>query len=308
MDKNLHVITVISNPVRYKSRYDLYNKFAKHIEDSGAILTTVEMAYGDRDFAITDSSNPRHIQLRSRHELWHKENMMNIALNRLPPDAKYVAWIDADIAFVRPDWVNETVEQLQHYDVIQMFEYATDIGPNFQPMKTHKSFMSQYCEEQSGLDRNQEYHAWHPGYAWAARIDALDKMGGFFDVGIMGAGDRNMACALIGRVSDSFYPTMDENCPELRDMMIAYQDRAVKNINYNVGYMDGTILHYWHGKKKDRGYQNRWTHLIDNQFNPHRDIYKDRQGLYQLSDEKPKLRDGIRRYFRSRNEDDISLD
>lgn len=307
MDKKLYVITVISNPVRYRSRYDLYNKFAKHVEDSGAILITAEMAYGDRDFAITEPGNPYHLQLRSRHELWHKENMMNLALARLPADAEYIAWIDADITFSRPDWVSETVELLQHYDVIQMFEYATDLGPNFEPLKTHKSFVSQWCESESGLDRNQEYHAWHPGYAWAARREAIDRLGGFFDEAILGSGDRHMACSLIGDVSASFYPDMDNCCPELKSHLLAYQHRANKYINRNIGFMPGTILHHWHGKKKDRGYGDRWKNLTDNKFNPVTDIYRDTQGLYQLTDEKPRLRDGIRRYFRSRNEDDISL-
>ena len=61
----LHVVTCLTNPVRYQSRYRLYRDFAKHIEDRGVPLYTVECAFGDRPFEITDAGNPRHLQLRS---------------------------------------------------------------------------------------------------------------------------------------------------------------------------------------------------------------------------------------------------
>ena len=112
-NNTLYVVTCISNPVRYKTRYDLYRKFAKHMADSPNVeLYTTEMAFGNRAFEITERDNPRHIQVRSFYELWHKENMLNLAIQRLPEDWEYVAWIDADILFNRPDWAQETVEQV----------------------------------------------------------------------------------------------------------------------------------------------------------------------------------------------------
>src|SRR5229473_1294403 len=103
--KELHIITAISNPCRYRTRYDLYRRFAKYVAESGARLTTVEAAFGERDFAITEPGRPDHVQLRTSHEIWHKENLINIGITRLPADWEYVAWVDADVAFARPDWV-----------------------------------------------------------------------------------------------------------------------------------------------------------------------------------------------------------
>ena len=127
----LHVIAVISNPQRYETRYDLYNKFAKHVEDSGARLWTVETAFGDRPHEITASDHSQHIQLRTSTELWHKENMINIGISRLPANWEYVAWIDADVTFARPDWALETLHQLQHYKVVQMFSDCMDLSPDY---------------------------------------------------------------------------------------------------------------------------------------------------------------------------------
>ena len=46
VDAPLYVVTPIVNPSRYQSRYRLYHGFAKYIADAGAILYTVEAAYG----------------------------------------------------------------------------------------------------------------------------------------------------------------------------------------------------------------------------------------------------------------------
>src|ERR1041385_4321398 len=82
----LYVVTVITNPWRYYTRYKLYQAFEKMCEDAGAILYTVECALRNRHFEITHHDNPRHIQLRSPVELWFKENLMRIATTRLPED------------------------------------------------------------------------------------------------------------------------------------------------------------------------------------------------------------------------------
>ena len=144
VDAPLYVVTPIANPSRYRSRYTLYRDFEKYIGDAGAILHTVEAAYGDRDFVVTDAANPRHIQVRTHHEVWHKENLINIGVSRLPADWKYVAWIDADVQFARPDIVTETIHQLQHFSVVQMFAHATDLGPKHEPLKSFEGFVAQW--------------------------------------------------------------------------------------------------------------------------------------------------------------------
>jgi len=92
----LHVIAVVSNPVRYASRYALYKKFKEHMElQPLVVLHTCEVAFGRRPFEIPDAE----LKLRTYDEIWHKENMINLMMQRLPAGWKYVAWIDADVEF-----------------------------------------------------------------------------------------------------------------------------------------------------------------------------------------------------------------
>jgi hypothetical protein len=310
---------MISNPIRYKSRYELYSKFAKQMKQAGANLITVEVAFGDRPFAVTERDNKDHVQLRTIEELWHKENAINIGINyllQIHPNAKHVAWIDADVLPMRPvdEWLEETVHQLQHYQVVQMFETAFDLDPNQNVIgKPQISFMSHYVKSGYKLPNRggfwQDYYSnahGHPGYAWAANVDALSLIGNLIDFAILGAADRHMALGLVGCMDQSFET---KNCGYVSHLL-EWQERCNRWIKKDVGFVSGSLYHYWHGSKKDRGYVSRWKILVDNQYNPDKDIKPDAQGLFQLetwSERQIKLRDQIRSYMRSRNEDSIDV-
>jgi hypothetical protein len=304
VDAPLYVVTPIINPSRYQSRYRLYEDFARYITDAGAVLYTIEAAYGDRDHQVTDAGNPRHIQVRTRHELWHKENLINLGVARLPADWKYVAWIDADVHFARPDIVAETVHQLQHFGVVQMFSHATDLGPRSEPLATFNGFVAQYASGKGGdQPYPRRYGDWHPGFAWAARRDAWNHLGGLLDWGVVGSADYYMACGLIGTMADCLSSDIQRACPVYTAWCLEWQARAQRLLTRNIGYVDGLLLHHFHGPKKDRGYQSRERIIWHNQFDPSCDINRDWQGMWQLTERKPVLRDQLRSYFRSRNED-----
>ena len=320
--KDFYVIAVMTNPERFKVRPRLFKEFMTRMEKYGAKLFVVEGAFGTRDFEVTDPSNPRHIQVRTDTELWHKENLINIGISRLPANWQYVAWIDGDIDFVRPDWMEETVHELQHHDFVQLFEDAVDLGPDHQIISTHKSFMACYkkgmkYKSTHGTENNNNnfyghynYYGkngtgnyWHPGYAWAATRNAINMVGGLFDHSIMGAGDHHMACSLIGHGKNSIPRGIS---PHYKKLVLSWEERALR-LHKNVGYIKGMIYHYWHGKKSDRKYKDRWAVLIDNKFDPTNDIHKDWQGAWSLFPGHDKLRDDMRMYFQARNEDSIDL-
>lgn len=311
-----YVISVISNPVRYHRRYDLYWKFKKHMQDVGGKLITVECQFGNRGFVLTERDNPFHVQLRTSEEVWHKENMINVAINylsQLDPDWQYVAWIDADIFFHRQDIIHETAQQLQHYDIVQMFSHAIDSGPKGEPIQTHSSFMWNYLQNNryppqgpgQGGYYNYSKGFWHPGYAWAARRSALSKLM-LLDTAAMGAGDHHMALALIGCAEKSLPRGISKG---YRASVMNWQHISINEIKKNVGYVDGMITHAWHGKKRDRKYRERWDILTQNKFDPYLDLVRDHQGLWRLNmnngERSIRLRDDFRQYFRSRNEDSI---
>lgn len=316
LDHPLYVVTPIFNSQRYRTRWKLYEDFAKMCDEAGAILYTVEVAFGDRHFSITQPDHPRHLQLRTNAEIWHKEDAINRVIERLPRDWQAVAWIDSDIQFARDDWANETLHALQHYDVVQMWSLAQDLNRDYEVIQTHRSFVASVELERPLPDGHEPYYyqskpgtsgiiEFHPGFAWAARRTAFDQLGGLIDFAILGAADNHMARSLYGFGDRSMHRDVS---PEYRAMVLRWQDRALRYIKKNVGLVPGTILHNWHGKKADRKYWDRWKILTECRFNPETDLKPDWQSLHQLvvEDERQiQLRDLIRRYFRQRNEDSI---
>jgi len=301
----LHVIAVVSNPVRYQSRYELYRQFARHMAQSGANFYTVELAFGERPWEVTTAGNPKHLQLRTSTEIWHKENMVNLGLTHLlPSDWRYMAWVDADIHFHREDWIEETLQQLQHHQVVQMWQQAVDLGPTGQTLQVHQSFASMYLSGAS-MKQGGAYTHWHPGYAWAARREAIEAVGGLMEFPILGAADHHMAWALLDKGVEMTPKTVT---PAYRDHIQAWQDAAVYAIKKDIGFVSGTILHYWHGKKRDRRYVDRWQILVKHRYDPNKDLVRDIRGVLKLTQAGLRMRDDIRAYFRARGEDSIDLD
>lgn len=313
----LYVVTVLDNPLRWRSRYANYWAFEKHVEDAGAILITVELALGDRLFEITHPDNPFHVQLRTRDEMFRKENLQNIGLGRLPLGVKYVACADADVTWARKDWAQETLHLLQHYDVIQMFSSYSDVSSDHEILRTVPSFMYNMLHEPDDIepDEHSGYgHGWPkgkwsgaPGLAWAYRIEALDELGSLLDRCILGGGDSHMAFGLAQRWDIAKLHAEIEHAAS--DSYIAYIKNWQLNatrLKTNIGMMSGSLLHHWHGPKINRGYSTRYKILEDNHFEPYVDLMVSHQGVLTWVGNKSKIRDDVRNYFRQRREDTAS--
>lgn len=300
----LHVITPVFNNARYKSRIRLYNEFAERVEHAGAQLWTVECAFGDRPFEVTYDCNPHHLQLRTIHELWHKERMCNLMVQRVDADAKYLAFMDSDLCMMNPNWVDETIQQLQHYEVVQMFSESINLTPQHDFLNGPRIGWVQAYEKGMKLTHSNYGSMPHPGFAWAFNKSAFDQLGGLLDQAILGSADLHMARAMLSDVSDSLPAGLSKG---YREMLETWADRA-KLLRKDVGVVPGLVAHYWHGKRADRRYNERWSVLVKHGFDPVKHLKKDWQGLDSFTEAaNDGLMQDIRRYFTDRNEDSIDV-
>jgi hypothetical protein len=303
----LSVVAVVANPVRWESRIRLAHAFIDHMLDSGVALTIVECAYGERPFDLADIPHIQHVGVRARTLVWNKECLLNIGMARLPAQARYIAFIDADIRFRRSDWAADTVHALQQYDVVQPWSDCYDLGPNDDHLHAHRSFCRLWSDGTpivQGPNAVGSYQFGHPGYAWAFTRQSLDWLGGLIDSAALGAADHHMALALVGRVMDSVPARMHANYAK---PLLLWQERAMRHIAGNISFVPGTIEHSWHGAKDRRKYVDRWSVLTDHQFDPQCDIKRNSFGVIELACNKPKLRRDIDAYFRGRDEDSNTL-
>ena len=96
MQDQLHVVTAISNPLRWKTRYDLAKAaIAGWVQEPNVHVTVVEVAHGARDYALDKffAAHPQvtHIPVRATTMAWSKENCLNLGISHLPQGAKYIA-------------------------------------------------------------------------------------------------------------------------------------------------------------------------------------------------------------------------
>jgi hypothetical protein len=310
----LDVVAVYNNPMRWASRLATFRAFCAHMHDCGVRLTVVECAYGERPFELAGTT-PHYVGVRARTVLWIKENLINLGIQRLPADWKYVAWIDGDLVFRDANWAAETVHALQQYQIVQPWSEAVDLGPNGEIMQTHKSFCYQLAAGEPVIsDRSRfwqfdggPYAYPHPGYAWAATRQAIEWTGGLIEHAAMGAGDHHMAMALVGRVDASVPCALSDMPPGYARPLQLWQDRALRHIHGAIGYVRGTIEHRWHGRKADRGYVSRWAMIMENRFDPDFDVKRNSCGVLELAGNKPALTRQLDGYFRQRNEDANTL-
>jgi len=287
----LHVMMVISNPCNYKRRIKLAKEFIQRMDCTPCVkLYTVELAYKDQSFLVTDSSNPRHLQLRTEHPLWHKESLINIGVRRLlPDDWKAFAWVDADIEFKDPLWAENTLKLLNVYDAVQIFEIAHYLNPNNNVESPHRiSRMKSHIDGVENVSR-----IWGFGCAYTRKT--FETLGGMYEYGILGGGDSIMLESLLGKKTYVLYPSaFHKSIDEFRN--------RCKDLK--VGYTPVEVLHYFHGNLADRNYAGRNSIFKKYELCLDRDITRNEDGLIVATDTFPKgLLDDIITYFYSRNED-----
>lgn len=328
-DETLHIVGVYSNPFRWKARRHHFNDFVRHMRNTPNVrLYIVELAYGDRPFEVTDAADPQCIQLRTDCEMFHKENLVNIGVQRFPAGWKYGGYSDGDFHFTRHDWAIEAIHMLQHHEFVQLFSNYADLTPatatsdtGHRMMRSNSSFAWNYLHQdefkamkltkqstdpyygQAIPSANQfpfGFPPGAPGGAWAWTKPAFNTVQGMLDTCIMGSADWWMAFGLIGQV------TMlqgDSTIRNYNDDIRNWQKRAAA-LTANIGCVDNFAVHFYHGATGNRAYGTRESILRDFQFNSRYDITKDWQGVYRWTGNKPGLRDASRKIFLNRHEDD----
>jgi hypothetical protein len=178
-----------------------------------------------------------------------------------------------------------------------MWHTAVNLGPHEEALKIDKSFAYMFVGSGTPWTQTDKYGFWHPGYAWACTRHTFTKMGGLPDWAILGSGDRHLAMSLAGLGQTSCPGTIHENYK----MMLRLYERSLKN--FKVSWVDGTIIHFWHGSFADRRYKERWDILIKNAFDPFEDIGYTDEGIVQLTEKGRRFEKYLDEYFVGRKED-----
>ena len=141
------------------------------------------------------------------------------------------------------------------------------------------------------------------GYAWAARRDYLDEIGGLPPFNIVGGADTLMARAWLGQSTRA--DLRDDGAPALNDWNTAWMANArtaMRRQRRTCGFIEGRITHLFHGSKSNRQFATRQAILRDAGFDPSRHARLNNDGIVELNvDDDTTKR--IRQFFLDREED-----
>jgi hypothetical protein len=286
-------VTCHYNPCGYKLLEDNYHRFVQALP-AELHLWTIELDYGDAPFRLPNG--PRMLRVRgdSRHVLWQKERLLNLAIDALPSDVDSVAWLDTNLIWLNRDWVTEARQLLHRYNAVQLFEHVVDsdregrLGQRF-PGHIHA--------------RTSSLKYGRPGGAWATRREVLT--GGLYGRNVVGGGDTAVIFAWEGRdlPQSSNHGTAWES--QYRD----WATHAFDQVRGSLACVSGDVVHLYHESRPNRQYVERYKILHENAFDPARDVEIDPEtGLLQWSvaarKRKPGLVGRVAEYFEGRQDDE----
>ena len=230
--------------------------------------------------------------------MFAKENLLNLAIDRLPDSIDRVLWIDADVLMLNHDYADRLTAALDKHVVVQAFGSLRYLGPNGEPETGWRSGLG-LMNARDGTRTASPQQA-YPGLAWAARRDLLASVG-IYDRCVTGGGDVAWATAVYG---DRHVPYMRHWSLELTADVLAYGNRVLPLVP-SVGYADARGVHLYHGKLAARQYVRRNEVLGDVDFDPQRHLTYSPNGTIRWSDEAPdRLKQAVRDYMHGRREDE----
>jgi len=296
--KHFYVISVVQNPARSRSLMKNYLKFQRQMKHYGIKLITVECVYDSAPFAVTQMNNePHHIQIQSPDVLFHEENLVNIAIAKLPPDAKYVAWCSCDITFTNPHWVEDTINSLKTFKAVQLFErifYADDQGNEVEQSKGFAAKLFGRKKETDSVEKILTENTVESKYAWGFRYKALKDLGGLIDFSPIGNNHKIMAYCL-ANMAEQYVPA-GVSWP-FRGAVEEWQSNARTILNNSIGYVLGAIQVPLIKARKESEVYDNWVLLKEHKFNHINDLYKNKEGLYCLEKSRKRLAEDLKTYF-----------
>ncbi len=312
---DLLAITSYYNPFRGKLRkknYDIFRNFL------GIELMTVEWSR-EGNFELCEEDADYLIQISGGDILWQKERLLNIGLQRAKElGFSKLAFLDCDIVFSEPSWFENVDAALDNFSIVQCYSDAHYLPPlsnteisreklfSINPEYTFASFVKGFLQNnRSMLVQNDSYEkqaipsiCGNPGLAIAVRIDKIFNWK-HYEANIVGGGDSLFMAAVSDCMEELF--TYRSYTPAHKEHILKWQTERIP-MNARISYVNSPILHLWHGRIEERGYNDRWRILSDCSYVPERDLKLNGSGALTFTNAENLLSQRVVEYLLSRRD------
>ena len=287
-------LTSYFDPLQRGNRINAYREFRRRL---GIPLVTVELSFGP-GYDLEPRDADILIQLSGGSILWQKERLLNLALHALPPHVEAVAWLDCDVVFLRQDWPQELMRLLDRFPLVQPFSHLYHLKQNELPEDwrrgSNSCFESAAFKFARGCFPEEAYRRhgmsqilrYAPGMAWAARRETLAKHA-LYDCAVLGGADKLIFSAACGH-ADECAESMSMAGLHKRHFM-EWAQGFWKSTERQVSYVEGDLLHLWHGDLAGRRYVERVIGFDRLGFDPLTDISLTDEGVWRWNSHKPEL-------------------
>lgn len=308
------IISCFFNPQNSPYRLKVFNIFYESIKHLNHRI--IECVIGDAKPQLQQTDNITTIY--TDNLLWHKESILNKIIEDLPLKYSYIFWVDADVIFKNQNWLVDGVKQMQKgANIIQPFSYCVHLDKdqadieldgayfsNYYPNHYNSKVWRSFCANKaiSWLFESEDYNTHgHVGFAWGAKMEILRAVP-LYDKALIGGADHIIAHAAANQLCHTcITKAFSENIDEVNE----WSKKFSKVVDGKIGYVDGLLMHIWHGDISKREYLKRIV-----EFTPatKRITTKDRNGLYVNPNKQDEQY--MKDYFSRRevsNDDEISL-
>lgn len=299
--QDMAVVSVFYNWAGFSSPIKNLNNFIRHMDANNIPLYGVELSLNGK-FITEKYPNWIKIKVSKENICFQKEACINLLEKFIPEKYTKIAWIDCDIFFKNKNWYNEASEKLSSYKVIQLFSkelFTNRLGYEINSIPCLLSVGGPNTEVES------RKYLGTPGAALAARRDLWKKGGGLFPFSFMGGGDSVFMYTLYNNTSDKNVNRASGYQKKFK-LYLDWSEKVRKYVNGSCSWIDGDIVHSWHGDRENRQYTSR--HDISDNINWQKTLCLDERGIIHLKGLPNSTYAEIYMYFKNRNEDgeDIS--
>jgi len=256
--------------------------FRARLRDGGVPNYAIELAL---------TGEPRQTDaeffLESPSALFYKESLWEALSRRVPLRFSKLVFVDADIIFSAPDWVDRCSVALDSADVIQPMSRAAFLGYGVKHSAA-ASLVASRSVLSAGAD--------HPGFALGVTRKWLGSAG--LPAAIFGSGD-SIFWRCIAQLHGKHYGGTLATSRFYEKEIARYSERLSRHPP-RVGCLEGvTAIHLPHGSREKRRYHSRYD-LFDSAYLETMSFTRD--GLPYWPADHTASRAAIE-YFRSRDED-----
>lgn len=294
--RNIAAVTCHFNPQRSRSRIRCYETFVRQFPKIGLDLFTAEGSVDGR-WEI-----PGAWRYEIESEMFCKENLLNLAIARLPDQYDRVLWIDSDVLMLDSDYADKLSESLDRHTVVQAFAKLKYLRVDGTSETTWRSsLMLMNSQHNTHIADATNWKSCYPGLAWATTRELLTACGGIYDRVITGGGDNAWAIGVIG----DFPKHLADRWSDELGADIKRWGAKLMPLVKSVGHVETNGVHLYHGKLTSRMYAARNEIFREVNFDPQRHLEYGPGGTLRWSAAAPpRLVQFVRDYIHGRKEDE----